>query len=229
MCPGRGISDAHQADVQDHLPAAAVLRGEGGTLTYPGWVSPTDMSAGGPGPVAPAPAEQEQLVDALLVASRALVAIAGRSLAEQDSDVTLPQYRALVVLASRGPQRVVDISAELGVDPSTGTRLCDRLVRKELIHRERSTSDRRAVRVTLSEAGRSLVDQVTQRRREALTQVVSSMDRPWDPGVAAGLRAFAAATGEVPEEQWWMGWAVTGRGGVPGHLDDPGDETVPGQ
>lgn len=194
------------------------------------------MSAGGPGPVAPvpAPAEQEQLVDALLMASRALVAIAGRSLAEQDSDVTLPQYRALVVLASRGPQRVVDISAELGVDPSTGTRLCDRLVRKDLVHRERSASDRRAVRVTLSEAGRTLVDQVTRRRREALARVVSSMEGPWDPGIAAGLRAFAAATGEVPEEQWWMGWAVTGHGEGTGHGEDPGgsgdpgDGTVPG-
>ena len=43
------------------------------------------------------------LTDALLTASRALVAVAARSLAAVDDDVTLPQYRALVVLAVAGP------------------------------------------------------------------------------------------------------------------------------
>lgn len=146
------------------------------------------------------------MVDALLAASRALVAIAARSLADQDVEVTLPQFRALVVLASRGPQRVVDVSGELGIDPSTGTRLCDRLVRKGLVRRQRSTSDRRVVRVTLTPAGRSLVDQVTVRRREELSRIVASMPGSWPVGVVDALLGFASATGETPEEQWWMGW-----------------------
>lgn len=146
------------------------------------------------------------MVEALLAASRALVAIAARSLAGQDVEVTLPQYRALVVLASRGPQRVVDISAELSVDPSTGTRLCDRLVRKGLVRRSRSTTDRRVVRVTLTRAGRTLVGQVTARRRQELSRIVSSTPGQWQEGVTQALHAFAAASGEIPEEQWWLGW-----------------------
>ena len=39
------------------------------------------------------------LTAALLSASRALVAVAARSLAAADTEVTLPQYRAMVVLA----------------------------------------------------------------------------------------------------------------------------------
>jgi DNA-binding MarR family transcriptional regulator len=156
----------------------------------------------------------EQVVDALLAASRALVAIAARSLADQDVEVTLPQYRALVVLASRGPQRVVDISSELGVDPSTGTRLCERLVRKNLARRHRSSTDRRVVRVSLTPTGRALVADVTARRREELFRVVSTMPDPWGVGVTQALHAFAVATGEIPEEQWWMGWKVK----------DPGSE-----
>src|SRR5664280_1828363 len=151
-------------------------------------------------------ASHEQVVDALLAASRALVAIAARSLADQDIEVTLPQYRALVVLASRGPQRVVDISTELAVDPSTGTRLCDRLVRTGLARRHRSSTDRRVVRVSLTPTGRELVTQVTIRRREELSQVVSNMPNPWRPGLIQALHDFAAATGEIPEGQWWMGW-----------------------
>ena len=70
----------------------------------------------------------EQVVDAVLRASRVLVSVAVRSLAAADHDVTLPQYRALVVLASRGPQRPTELAEALAVHPSTITRLCDRLV-----------------------------------------------------------------------------------------------------
>ncbi|MBT8225945.1 MAG: MarR family transcriptional regulator [Dactylosporangium sp.] len=153
-----------------------------------------------------ADAASTDVVDALLSASRALVGLAARSLADLDADVTLPQYRALVVLASRGPQRIVDIAAELGVTPSTGTRMCDRLVRKELAHRTRSDTDRRAVWLTLTPAGRALVDEVTRRRREELVRIVAVLPGAWHDPVATALRSFAAAAGEVPEHEWWLGW-----------------------
>jgi DNA-binding MarR family transcriptional regulator len=154
-----------------------------------------------------APAGRDDLVDALLSASRAMVGLAARSLADLDAEVTLPQYRALVVLASRGPQRMVDISTELGVNPSTGTRMCDRLVRKGLARRYRTATDRRAVRLTLTPAGRHLVQEVTTRRRIELTRVVADMPDQHRAPVIAALRAFATAAGEVPEQEWWLGWA----------------------
>jgi DNA-binding MarR family transcriptional regulator len=152
---------------------------------------------------------REELVDALLSASRAMVAIAGRSLAGLDADVTLPQYRALVVLASRGPQRPVDISTELGVNPSTGTRMCDRLARKQLIRRYRSTANRREVRLSLTPAGRQLVEEVTLRRREELSRFVDAMPQSWHQPVTQALRSLSAAVGEVPESEWWLGWAAS--------------------
>jgi DNA-binding MarR family transcriptional regulator len=147
-----------------------------------------------------------EAVDALLAASRALVGIAARSLAGVDPDVTLPQYRALVVLAARGPQRVADISAELAVAPSTGTRMCDRLVRKGLLRRSRTAFDRRVVRLTLTAAGRQLVHEVMESRRALLAAVVATTADVWHPAVAPALRAFAAASGEVPESDWWLGF-----------------------
>src|SRR5262249_14615293 len=80
------------------------------------------------------------VIDALLAASRAMVAIASRSLADTDPDVTLPQSRALVLMASRGPQRIADVADDLGVAPSTATRMCDRLVRKQLVRRYRTAA-----------------------------------------------------------------------------------------
>ncbi len=151
---------------------------------------------------------RDDVLDALLSASRALVAMAARSLADHDADVTLPQYRTLVILATRGPQRIADIAAELGVNPSTGTRMCDRLARKNLARRSRSTTDRRVVRLTLTPAGRALVEQVTQRRREQLTATVASIPPTDYAATVAALQAFARAAGEVPEREWSTGWTT---------------------
>jgi DNA-binding MarR family transcriptional regulator len=161
---------------------------------------------------APATTSRDELIDALLSASRVMVALAARSLADLDAEVTLPQYRALVVLASRGPQRVVDISAELGVNPSTGTRMCDRLVRKELIHRDRSDADRREVYLTLSPAGEYLVQEVTRRRRTELARIVDTTPDAWQEPVTTALRSLAVTAGELPESEWWLGWHQTSTG-----------------
>jgi DNA-binding MarR family transcriptional regulator len=147
-------------------------------------------------------------VEALMAASRAFVGLAARSLADLDAEVTLPQFRALVVLATRGPQRVVDISAELQVAPSTGTRMCDRLIRKGLVRRSRSTSDRRVVRLRLTPAGRDLVREVIRRRRVELSGIVAGTAAYWQPAVTEALTAFAAAAGELPEQEWWLGFAA---------------------
>src|SRR4051794_17698243 len=72
----------------------------------------------------------DAVTDAVLLASRVLVAVAARSLAEVTDDVTLPQFRALVVLASQGPQLIGSLAEQLDVNPSTASRLSERLVRK---------------------------------------------------------------------------------------------------
>ncbi|GGK99824.1 MarR family winged helix-turn-helix transcriptional regulator [Mangrovihabitans endophyticus] len=155
----------------------------------------------------PATEDTQRTVSALMMASRAFVGITARSLAGIDADVTLPQFRALMVLAMRGPQRPADISAELKVAPSTGTRMCDRLVRKQLLRRTRTPSDRRVVRLRLTPAGRELVEQVVRARREELTAIVAATAEHWGPPVTAALQAFAEASGELPEQDWWLGWA----------------------
>ncbi len=142
----------------------------------------------------------------MLGASRALVAVAARSLADLAEDVTLPQYRALVELAARGPQRPADLASALGVDPSTATRMCDRLVRKQLVQRRRISADRRGVRISLTPAGRTLVEEVTRRRRAEIAQILQRMPRADRASALRALRVFADAAGEVPEQDWSLGW-----------------------
>ena len=152
--------------------------------------------------------QPDPVVDAVVGASRALVAIAARSLGAAGEEVTLPQYRALVVLASRGPQRVIDLAGFLDVTASTATRMCDRLARKSLIRRQRLTTDRRTVRVSISAAGRELVAAVTHRRRREVAVIVDRMSAEERHQLVATLRMFAEAAGEVPEQDWSLGWGV---------------------
>ena len=157
--------------------------------------------------VAP-PLDRDDLVDAVLGASRALVAVAARSLADLAEDVTLPQYRALVELAARGPLRLAELASAIGVDPSTATRMCDRLVRKQLVQRRRISADRRGVRISLTGAGRALVEEVTSRRRVEIAQILRRMPRADRASALRALRVFADAAGEVPEQDWSLGWGM---------------------
>ena len=150
---------------------------------------------------------QDDVVDSVLAASRALVAVAARSLAGTEAEVTLPQYRALVLLASRGPQRSLDLAEALDVNQSTATRMCDRLERKGLIARVRPDDNRRTVIVTISRGGAALVAAVTSRRRDELRRILSKMTPEDQTTLVPVLRAFADAAGEAPEQAWSLGWS----------------------
>ena len=140
------------------------------------------------------------------MASRALVAVAARSLAAAADEVTLPQYRALVVLAASGPQGTADLAAALAVNPSTATRMCDRLVRKGLVRRHRQAGDRRTVRIALTPAGRDLVADVTKRRRAELVRLLGRLPQAQHEPVIAAFQAFAEAAGESPAPGTALGW-----------------------
>ena len=150
----------------------------------------------------PAPAADPAAVDAVLAASRTLIGVATRSLGAAAEETTIAQYRALVVLMSRGPQRLVDLAAALEVTPSTAGRMCDRLVRKGLIRRHRARADRRAVLVSITGAGRDVVNGATARRRAIIAGILAGLPPERQQAVAAALAEFAAAAGEVPDSEW---------------------------
>lgn len=148
----------------------------------------------------------DALTDAVLLASRAFVAIAAESLADL-ADVTLPQYRVLVVLSSRGPQNLASLAEALNVNPSTATRLCDRLVRKHLVRRETARLDRREVRLATTPAGASLVQTVIGRRRAKIATLVRRLPAAKRAGLVEALQALGEVAGEVPEQAWSLGWS----------------------
>ncbi len=148
----------------------------------------------------------DAVVDAVLSASRVLVAVAARSLGEVAEEVTLTQYRTLVVLASRGPQSLAALAEAVDVAPPTATRMCDRLVKKGLVGRRHDSGDRRLIRLTLTAKGRDLVNAVTERRRTEIAGLLSAIPGDQQPALVDSLQRLAAAAGEVPEQDWSTGW-----------------------
>jgi len=149
---------------------------------------------------------EDEVVGALLALSRVFVAETTRSLSGLDEDVTLPQFRTLVVLVSRGPQRVSDLARELAVTSSTAVRMCNRLVRKGLVARHERADDRRVAWITLTPAGRNLVGDATLRRRDALAGLVAGLPIANPLALASVLNAMVESAGEVPDRQWWQRW-----------------------
>ncbi len=141
----------------------------------------------------------DPVVDALLRASRALVAITARSLSAVNEEVTLPQFRSLVVLATAGPQTVSALADRLAVHASTMTRMCNRLVTRGLVVRAPSAVDRREVVIALTTMGTSVVEDVMTARRRELDDVVRRMGDDDRTAVVVALNKFADAAGEAPD------------------------------
>ena len=147
----------------------------------------------------------DEITQAALLASRALVAIAARSLNALHHDVTLPQFRALVVLSTAAPQNLGQLSSALGVHPSTATRLCDRLSIKGLINRHENPRDRREVALSLTRRGQRLVERITEYRRTELAQVMARIPTSRRRAIIHALEEFTAAA-QTPDDAWALGW-----------------------
>ncbi len=140
----------------------------------------------------------DELVEVALVASRILIGVAERSLPD-GADVTIHQFRALAILAAHDELNVNSLAELLGVSPSTVTRLCDRLVRKNLIRRRPAKESRREVCLTVSPSGAALVGDALERRREAIAAIVANMPALARGPLAEGLKALVEATGAEAE------------------------------
>ena len=179
------------------------------------------MTSSDPGADAACPTPAH--IEAVRLASRVLVAVTAQSLASVEDHVTLPQFRILVILASRGPQNLRSLAEGLAVNPSAATRLCDKLVSAGLIHRADDPADRRYLTVRLTPQGHQLVQSVTDQRSAAIARVLAKMPPQLCHDLLPALRAFADAAGEVPERQIWaLGW-TTEQPEQPDNPNDPND------
>lgn len=152
------------------------------------------------------PAATEELVTALLTASRVLVAVAAKSLAEHNEAITITQFRTLVVLGSRPDLTQNQLAGHLGVNASTAMRMINRLLKTGLVSRRENPGDRRETLLTLTDAGREIVSNVTNRRRAEINRIVTAMPATHRGELIAALHAFATAAGEPDAAASSLDW-----------------------
>ncbi|MBS3788241.1 MarR family transcriptional regulator [Candidatus Bipolaricaulota bacterium] len=82
----------------------------------------------------------------------------------KDNDISSTQIQTLIFLsgAHNRNKNVGSIARRLQIAQPTASRLVDSLVKKGVIKRERSETDRRKVKLELTEKGKSLTNEVTQ-------------------------------------------------------------------
>lgn len=138
------------------------------------------------------PGADPDQVDRVVRASLAFGGMIAGSLASVEPPVTMPQWRVLV-LAEREAQSIKSVARDLGVHSSNATRLCDRLVRAGLLDRRPLEHDRRQVSLTLTEAGRDLVERVIAHRRSTVARVLEELPAEQRAAVADAIDAFVTA------------------------------------
>jgi DNA-binding MarR family transcriptional regulator len=146
-------------------------------------------------------------VDALQEATRMLAGVALRSVDVLGGAVSLPQFRVLAVLASLGQARSVRVAAALGLEPSTITRLVDRLVTAGHVTRVMDPGNRSAVILELTGTGRRLVSEVAAWREAELRRLLLLLDAADRAALTAAMRRLVEAAGE--------GYGTLSRGPVP--------------
>lgn len=161
-----------------------------------------------PGPASGADGVEAAL-DAVLLASRTLVAISAQSIATALVDVDFVQFRVLVVVASRGPCSLGRVAEAVGLHVSTASRTCERMVAMGLLDRAASPADRRHLELTLTPDGEALVGRVLRARRAALEPVLGKLTAREQRRLTTALRDFAEAAGEPSVQALWaMGWTT---------------------
>lgn len=133
--------------------------------------------------------------DAIELISLGSVAITAMTLVELSLEITITQWRAVVVL---GPHpdglTVSEIAERLPAALSPTSRLVSRLRRRGLVETAKDPSDRRTTRVRLSPAGAELREMVFSRRRKHFARLSDQLG-PLDDADAAFLARLANAYG----------------------------------
>ena len=134
--------------------------------------------------------------EVLQAATRVLAGVALRSLDVLDAAVTLPQFRLLAVLADLGSAPSGRAARALGLDPSTITRLADRMVAAGHVARGTDPHHRGVVTLELTASGRDLVAAADAWRRQELARILALLAPPEQQALTTALGLLVAAAGE---------------------------------
>lgn len=90
--------------------------------------------------------------------------------------ITPPQFIALQWLFEHGDMTIGDLSTKMYLAFSTTTDLVDRMEKNQLVQRVRNEQDRRVVQIHLLKEGERVIEEVIEKRKDYLRDVLSDFD-----------------------------------------------------
>jgi DNA-binding MarR family transcriptional regulator len=109
-----------------------------------------------------------------------------------EADLTMPQVKAMLVLYHRGSVRIGNVANELRMSKNAATVLLDRLEALRFAERQPDPSDRRAVLVTLTEAGMQFVGDILSAGSASVVRFLEQMSTDDLHALHRGMAALAA-------------------------------------
>jgi DNA-binding MarR family transcriptional regulator len=147
------------------------------------------------------PPDVERFLDAFQGFARAVRRARGARTGPNGDVLTLSQYGLLEPLLDQPEARSSELADAAGITPSTATRILDALERNGIVHRGRSEVDRRAVAVSLTAEGRSVLAawrEWVQGRELALYETFEPQQRAVAEELLRRLTRFADELGAGP-------------------------------
>ncbi|WP_212391298.1 MarR family winged helix-turn-helix transcriptional regulator [Sporosarcina beigongshangi] len=102
--------------------------------------------------------------------------------------ITPPQFIALQWLFEHGDMTIGDLSNKMFLAFSTTTDLVDRMEKNNLVKRVRDEQDRRVVRIHLLSEGERVIEEVIDKRRVYLDEVLADFEEGEVKGFSNLLR-----------------------------------------
>src|SRR4051812_24916520 len=126
-----------------------------------------------------------------------LVSVLDSARDAQTPTVPPAQLRVLSIISDNRHTNMSRLADALDVVPSSASRLCDRLEAAGLLRRVPDPRDRREVRLVPTPAARRLLEELRERRRSAIAEVMERMSPARRADLVRALAAFDDAATAV--------------------------------
>ena len=133
-------------------------------------------------------------------ATRGLLELNVEVLELMERRVGLAPLRALQSLDRQGPSMVGELGDDLGLVPSTASRLSDRLADAGLITRRPAPANRRSTLLELTDAGRAILTELIDLRINQFGAVAGQMSNEDRDALVRGTAAFTNARHKLSDQ-----------------------------
>ena len=93
----------------------------------------------------------------------------------RSADLSIPQFRTLTFLNRNSGASLYEVANHLGLTSPSTSSLVDELVKRDLIHRQLSTTDRRRITLVMTPLGETILKTARQETHSRLASILKEL------------------------------------------------------